>query len=76
MPRLNVSHFCYSSSPCDRCNGGRQNEGKVAASPLLIFFFIADFGVKQMNAIFSGEMKTTALAAAILPHTLALRGEG
>ena len=37
---------------------------------LLIFFFIADFGVKQMNAIFSGEMKTTAqlAAAAILPR--------
>ena len=39
-------------------------EGKVTPSipRLLIFFFIGDIGVKQMNAIFPGEMKAEAAA--------------
>ena len=51
-------------------------EGKVTPSSVPLgfsfSFFIGDFGVKQMNAIFPGEMKAEAAALTLLQYEQAL----
>ena len=51
-------------------------EGKVTPSSVPLgfsfSFFIGDFGVKQMNAIFPGEMKAAAAALTLLQYEQAL----